>query len=163
MEQTKFTDVAHLYIGAKIYLPAKNVLKMIGIVKAPSGTMALLDADNGHWVILEQDTYKPILRPLTSITNEEALEFGKMILDRDVNHITEIRKNEDDDSVKIGYTNGMEYVEITNYYISASRIFENVAEEVCINNYNKAILWLTNKQFDIFGLIKTREALTLEV
>lgn len=157
---TKFTDVAHLYIGCNCYYADKNITcETLGFYNGKATGKRISLAGDEHiplWV--EPGKLKPLLRPLVSITEFEAIELGKIILDEDVNHVCIITKDLKDDSVDISYSNKTERIVISCLQIAALRF----DELDCINNYGNAMLWLTKKHFDIFGLIPAMEALELE-
>jgi hypothetical protein len=71
----KLIDYAHLYFGCLLWLEYKD----------GSGGIAWLDYYwlgyfNGKYIEIKPTSLKLILRPLSSITNEERLERGKAII-----------------------------------------------------------------------------------
>ena len=175
MEDIKFKDVAHFYFGVLfLELKTSSILRISALTIRNRWNIWAYDIDEENKEYLKKaeisgkgfmfSEIKPLLRPLCSITEFEALEFGKMVLDKDISHVSVITKNEKEDSVKMLFSNKTEMIEITDYYILAQRLFEQTKpmEVVSINNYGKIIVWLTGNGFDIFGLIKSMEALKAE-
>jgi len=126
--KTKFSDVAHLYLGCRIKIGESDKIENIKMVSA----FSICTGTNFHEVPLWYKTSacKPILRPLSSMTEEE----------------------KEDLKIVMGPSwSGENLLPI----IESSRHLN-----LFFNKTNPTVVaWLLKKGFDLFGLIESSQAI----
>lgn len=127
------SDYLHLYLGCDVKLNGNKVNRSLT-------SYMLNEIENGHW----QDDIKPILRPLSDMSEEEKIMLCCLNMPNgwQPGHIYET--NDDD--------------------IAAMRIFDYQGDYKSLYIPKKRIspnnfLWLLSKHFDLFGLIEAGLAL----
>ncbi len=138
--KTEFKNVIHLYIGCSCITPLVNgkgnvgAIELTGIVKG----RAQFDFDNES-TLCEFDEIMPLLRDVSDISREEILEYTEMFMpefklteERIVNILESIKKDGTD-------------------------IFEFDGDN--LQKISLIVLWFTSKQFDVFGLIASEQAI----
>lgn len=156
--ETQFKDVAHLYLGCKmqdIFLQGDyEPSVLLGInTKGAAGNLEFL-AD-GVWQMAA--IFKPILRPLSSMTDAEFKEavFLRWGISRDIieQKVSEIKRlKEVQHPVKYGTS--IPYVGLDKegkHYISATLSQQSLTP-------SQTIFFLKN-HFDLFGLIENGQAI----
>jgi len=166
----KFSSVAHLYLGcqcvvseSEYYEAGQGKLVRVDIEDDETLTVSgnTMHDRTQYCVEADFDDVKPILRPLSSMTDEEKIELAKM-------HNSKIEWKIIDGKAtgreNIGVVNIMEWEgdmflvrEINN------NIFGQMSEG-CISASNitsfELIRYLLSKGFDLFGLIESGEAIS---
>ncbi len=154
--EIKIADVIHLYLDVEVQTNFRVETTEGQPLKKLKGT--LKEVDLGMWgglgVLLENETdkcnykyfkaneIKPYLRSLSDITRDELLEYGRMFT-------PEFNPSEED-------------IIATLEQIKEKGIDAFLFEETSLPKISLIVLWFTKKQFDVFGLIATAQALNKE-
>ena len=76
--KTEFKDVAHLYLGVEVVNTiGKHMGKIVSVSIDGTATINPLDEFKPRVIIL--NSLKPILRPLSDITNDEFYELSEIL------------------------------------------------------------------------------------
>ena len=140
--KTEFKDVAHLYLGVEVVNTiGKHMGKIVSVSIDGTATINPLDEFKPRVIIL--NSLKPILRPLSDMTDEEFAAYSTMLERCDYEAYIEIS---DSGERRIGYEweDGICGVLINSY------VGKNL---VAVFSY------LLSRSFDLFGLIESGEAI----
>lgn len=136
-----------LYLGCQVKgTEGTMIYKLTGVTN--DGGVLLQDS-SGFSCDLGTD-FKPILRPLSSMTEEEVKEYLRMKYNA-VKELT-VEKNENG----FWFTFGLAMPDL----MSGNRkfIFE---KQIADDAYPEQFVWLLSKGFDLFGLIEKGEAVSM--
>ena len=175
--KTKFKEVAHLYLGCNVQVK-EGIARMCEITKASNCSDRIrvkfewvvkkyYDADGSHResssdahdYYLGHEEIKPILRPLSDMTEEEmkqlySLVFGKQFCGDNITH-----RDIGDKKERWVLWSGVERLFI---YKDG-----DIGADSDLHYYTvhqpTIMKWLLSKQFDIFNLIELGEATVLAV
>ncbi len=140
--QTKFKEVAHLYLGCKMWITknieGKDVIEPL--------TRKMLYEDEDMLELDEPFAYKPILYPFSSFTEDQTRAWFKIALD----HITDIA--EIDDRMVTNATKA-----IRSKGISSVDFDSDDAESANLIPY--LINFLLSEGYDLFNLIESGQAI----
>lgn len=158
----ELSQFLHLYLGCDV--KADNGGTMIYTLSSVDiKGNCLFNDKHGNEMWLPNDKWKPILRPLSSMTDDEAVTVSKMA--------THLHENESWNLVKIDrISKGMIRVYFTDkwtfdftkdYYVKVSPyplqgVFESKGNEIIHQHHYQfpldAYMYLLSKHFDLFGL-----------
>lgn len=159
----KFKEVAHLYIGCMCEVSAFGDEFIEELAGVKRGTVLV----GGNKIdVFTYPHYKPILRPINSITADEIKKlfaicyehFRSCKLPKDLEYYDMCLEN------RIVSMKAMEYTENKKTWYFQIIIGQNWqrflfgGKEVIVNT-SILLLWLTKHKIDMFGLIKNNEAL----
>lgn len=163
MKTITFKEVAHLYLGCEVILLNsapynQGILTGVHIDSVPKFKIKSNPAqysDYGFECLF--DEIKPYLRPLSSMTEEEMIEFATIVLPflSDKKRITitgqKFVSGALFPTIQIDYeifnVERRKMVRESRVYISTERLRPN------------ELLYLLHKHFDLFGLIDSKEAM----
>ena len=144
----QFSEVAHLYIGCEVefgFEGRKKIGKLVGKVE-PFGwqvfypSKVLVPYHN-----VKGKLFKPLLRPLSDMTEEEAVELAKLSeYEPDFNDV-KIERNKYNDII-VSWQGNNESREVFN---STGELF------YCAEQF----VYLLSRSFDLFGLIESGQAI----
>lgn len=140
--KTEFKDVAHLYLGVEVVNTiGKHMGKIVSVSIDGTATINPLDEFKPRVIIL--NSLKPILRPLSDITNDEFYELSEILERCDYEAVF---KKYNDGKTGVGYMwqEGM-----------AGLILNSDAGLYFV----KIFPFLLSRSFDLFGLIESGEAI----
>ncbi|MDB5200559.1 MAG: hypothetical protein JWO92_2522 [Chitinophagaceae bacterium] len=126
-------DYLHLYLGCDVLL-CKN-LEGNNVIEQLNGRMLWEDME----MFEGEYSYKPILRKLSDMTEEEDNQFTSLAAKCDY-------------EVLFGYNNKKKLIGITWEELGATGLFFNTAAGV---DFLEIFRWLLSKNFDLFGLIES--------
>lgn len=145
-------DYLHLYLGCEVGIKDGGILygneKMTEI--NTYGYVHLYERD-GYWPI---DQIKPILRPLSDMSEEERKELWKYIFKREFNEngIIVFRKDRTTSTEpRYVMSSGLERLGIE----MNGTIWADSDLSPFKHNQHEVTLWLLSKRFDLFGLIES--------
>ena len=140
--KTEFKDVAHLYLGVEVVNTiGKHMGKIVSVSIDGTATINPLDEFKPRVIIL--NSLKPILRPLSDITNDEFYELSEILEQCDYGAVFQ---EYNDGKTGVGYMwqEGM-----------AGLILNSDAGQYFV----KIFPFLLSRSFDLFGLIESGEAI----
>jgi len=144
MTEIKFKDVQHLYSGCELYTGTGKVTLIatqMETLVCKQRTIVL----NGNQIHELHGEFKPLLRPLSSMTEEDAIHMASLT-EHESHFINAVcQRNKFDDLIVVWDSP----VDGLVSYNSTGELFW-CAEQV---------LWLTKNGFDIFNLLNSGEAL----
>lgn len=154
--KTTFKEVAHLYLGCLLLMPSKYEGQKDGIYEW-TAKKSLDDYWQKHY---GKGNWKPILRPLSSICEQELIEAIKefSLIDlSDCEFISEIDKDDNTFYInamhKGGVWDSMMYNGVVLKMMNQGGDFDTM------NPQSDWFLFLLSKQFDLFNLIESGQAI----
>ena len=157
--ETKFKDVAHLYLGVEVVNTiGKHMGKIVSVSIDGTATINPLDEFKPRVIIL--NSLKPILRPLSDITKDELSTLWSIVFTREFNGV--IHKHKANDTGRGSYaaeryvmSSGVERLGVE----FDGNIWADSDLSVWRHNKHKITAYLLSKHFDLFGLIESGEAI----
>ena len=166
---TKFSEVAGFYIGCK--LVSKQTNDIVSVLEGVVNGVAHYRI-SGVWYSAPLSGFKPILRLLSSMTEDELIEVIQITAPDSLKE----KPTAEDYYLDIFYNDGGNAVDgdvaigadFTCIYYDGQIVFrqdgsvhffgEDGATEL-VNNMPKIYTYLLSKHFDLFGLIESSEAI----
>ncbi len=160
-------DYLHLYLGCDVLRPDRLTrLKMVGIC----GDIIQFDTEFGE-MFGDAKKAKPILRPLSSMTDKEAEHFTWLCMCSEFHQDEETQTSKDEIQIELVLNDGGNFLDDdVELYIDLSvRCFaggiafkkdrsillcDEDGKQLPIDDIASKIQWLLSKHFDLFGLIE---------
>jgi hypothetical protein len=151
MTEKKIQEYLHFYFGCRVWIDEKEYGRLVGGDYVPNSVNQIyhnieLDGekdDDGYPVIIPYNDdfdspsrVKPILRPLSAMTEEEMLSYARITRP---------------EAEKIVFKDGG----ISSYYNPGDTTFYKWAKHRLDVFTPEETLWLLSKHFDLFGLIES--------
>jgi hypothetical protein len=148
--EKQLKDYLHLYLGCEGEFTKK---KTYGSAKRSIETLdtSLLDRVASLPSLL---SFKPILSPLSSMTEEEALVIGKLITDEMVDKVSRLDVSIEGRRIEIFYDNDSEKIDLKANQVSWIERGKDTWHHLPVHNYAEFFTYLLSKHFDLFGLIE---------
>lgn len=184
METVKFKDVAHLYLGCEMQcMKVDEDINTFGIKAGDVGKLTYInhgimeltatsedgdsESENWNWGIefdrcnfacWDNDRlFKPILRPLSSMTTEECIDVYHIDADNALHHATndfDIRR-----ALDAWIITRLDHMD-TNLFISDTGQIWKTTDTLEIPRSQSVIFsYLLSKSFDLFSLLESGEAI----
>lgn len=152
----KFKDVAHFYLGCKMQ---DNESLVTGRLTAVYNDISIAVNDEVDYYPFE---YKPLLRPLSDITDEEKREVYKLIFNREFPKTGQIYWRADQ-----SLTAEPRWILMTGVDRVGIEMNGTVWADCDLHHYkhnqHAITTYLLSMHFDLFGLIESGEAVELTI
>lgn len=144
----KLSDCLHFYLGCECIKTESGTRGKLARIGESMCNLKFSD-EIGQNVSFMIEEVKPILRPLSSMTEEEAVEFCKIETTENRHHLIEIHEVKQNE---VWYSDGSRFQgdgidELNDLFIHFNHLSAN------------QFAWLLSKSFDLFGLIESNQAI----
>lgn len=127
MKKIELKDVLHLYVGSKMvfFLDKKNVEVEI---RAYHGKLGLFHA--GNWYAPDTWKFKPLLRPISSLTDAEKCELYRIANDWDSMSTELERVYDTDQSIMAGVFTPAQFIYLLSLSIDMFGLLDSKQAEI---------------------------------